>query len=70
MSVYYDGVKEEGKTIVCGHYRASYGHTVIEGKTTAKGYPLDNTPFYGDGIIALDANTATSGFVNCIVIED
>ena len=28
------------------------------------------TPFYGNGIIALDACTAKTGFVNCIVLEE
>ena len=28
------------------------------------------TPYYGDGIIALDACTPVSKKVNCIVVED
>ena len=30
----------------------------------------DFSPFYSEGIIAIDACTAVSGRVNCIVIED
>ena len=30
----------------------------------------DFSPFIDDGIIALDACTAYSGFVNCVVIDD
>ena len=37
---------------------------------TAFGPDADFSPFYGQGVIALDACTAVSGFVNCIVIED
>lgn len=64
------GVRLPNKTVVCGHWRASYGHAVIEGKGSERGENADYTPFYGKGIIALDACTARSKFVNCIVIED
>jgi len=60
----WKSIKEEGKTVVCGHWTASYGHSRYEGKEN------DFTPFCADGIIALDASTPYSGFVNCIVIED
>ena len=63
-------VTEDGKTIVCGHWHASYGHSVMEGKGSEFGPDADFSPFYGQGVIALDACTAVSGFVNCIVIED
>ena len=63
-------VLEPNKTIVCGHWNASYGHAVIEKKGTEKGSGAINTPFYGKGIIAIDACTAKSGFVNCIVLDD
>ena len=59
-----------GKTVVCGHYRASFGHAVIEGKGSQTGEDADHTPFYGQGIVALDAFTAISGRVNCIVLEE
>ena len=63
-------VTENGKTIVCGHWHASYGHSALEGKGSEFGPDADFTPYYGQGVIALDACTAVSGFVNCIVIED
>ena len=63
-------VTEDGKTIVCGHWHASYGHSVMEGKGSESGPDANFSPFYGQGVIALDACTAVSGFVNCIVIED
>ena len=65
----YESVYDD-KTIVCGHWHASYGHSKIEGNGPEFGTGADFTPFYGNGIIALDACTAVSGFVNCIVIED
>ena len=64
------GIKESGKTIVCGHYRASYGHAKIEKKGSDYGDDADFSPFYADGIIAIDACAAASGKINCIVIED
>ena len=65
----WKSVKEEGKIIVCGHWHASYGHSVYEGNGPQNGPGADFTPFIADGIIALDACTALSGFVNCIVVE-
>lgn len=58
------------KTVVCGHYHASYGHCNIEQRGSEFGKNADFTPFYDKGIIAVDACTAYSGFVNCIVLED
>ena len=71
-------IKEPGKTIVCGHFHASYGNV-------RKKYPNQSDAmyrylefeedelfrtYYGDGIIGLDACTVRTGFVNCLVIED
>lgn len=61
---------ELNKTIVCGHWHASYGHSVIDHKGEEFGETADFSPFYSDGIIALDSCAAGSGKVNCIVIED
>ena len=63
-------VKEPNKTIVCGHWHAAYGHAVYEKKGKERGEGSIHTPFYADGIIAIDARTAESGEINCIVIED
>lgn len=66
-----DGVREPDKTIVCGHWHASYGHYKYgNAKCEFDTDKADFAPFYGDGIIAIDACTAISGKVNCIVIED
>lgn len=56
--------------IVCGHWHTSYGHSKYERKGTEFGEDADFSPYYGPGIIAIDACTAFSGKVNCLVIED
>jgi len=70
MMAWSQGAKEPNKTVVCGHCHASYGHSKIEGKGSVRGEDAIFTPFIADGIIALDACTARSGFVNCVAIED
>ena len=70
MEAAYHGIIENGKTIVCGHWHCSFGHAHYE----MDGGEFDNSPnfapYYGKGIIALDACTPVSQKVNCIVIED
>ena len=70
MEAAHDGIVENGKTIVCGHWHCSFGHAHYDGD----GGEFDNnpnfTPYYGKGIIALDACTPVSKMVNCIIIED
>ena len=70
MEAAHNGIIEAGKTIVCGHWHCSFGHTRYEGD----GGEFDNNPnfapYYAEGIIALDACTPVSNRVNCIVIED
>lgn len=70
MAAAHDGAIEKGKTIVCGHWHCSFGHSNYEGD----GGEFDNnpnfTPYYAEGIIALDACTSISKKINCIVIED
>lgn len=55
------------KTIVCGHWHCSYGNYYYGNAETEFS---DFTPFVSNGIIAIDACTAYSGKVNCIVLED
>jgi len=70
MEAAHCGITEPGKTIVCGHWHCSFGHARYE----MDGGEFKNcpnfAPYYGNGIIALDACTAFSGKVNSIVIED
>ena len=61
--------KAEEKTVFCGHRTASYGHAMYERRNPViEGY--DYTPYYGPGVIAVDACTVKSGFVNVVVVED
>lgn len=70
MEAAHGGVIEKNKTIVCGHWHCSFGHSKYEGD----GGEFDNNPnfapYFGKGIIALDACTPVSKKINCIVIED
>lgn len=70
MEAAHSGIIEENKTIICGHWHASFGHS----KYNQDGGEFDNNanfnPYYGKGIIAIDACTSFSKQVNCIVIED
>ena len=61
---------QEEKTIVCGHWHASYGHSKYEGKGSEFEEDADFTPYHASGIIAIDACTAHSGFVNVLVLDD
>ena len=69
MSCVYH-INEPDKTVVCGHWHASYGHARFENKGTEWGVNADHSPFYGEGIIAIDGCTAVSQTVNCVVIDD
>ncbi len=64
------GVKEPGKTVVCGHWNCSWGHARVSEICSERGDDAITTPFYADGIIAIDACTARWRRVNCIKIEE
>jgi hypothetical protein len=75
MDAWHQNMRLIGKTIVCGHWHCSWGwsHLVQDRKE----FPTKNRvdweksfePFIQPGIIALDACTAYTGFVNCVVVE-
>ena len=76
IAAYFQGVKEPGKTIVCGHWHASYGNIRKNNYVPKSSYEeLDETrpelfePFEAEGIIALDACTALTHKVNIKVLE-
>lgn len=64
------------KTIVCGHWHTSWGHCYLHRDGTE--FPHQNTknwqksfaPFVDEGIIAIDACTAYTGFCNCVVFDE
>lgn len=59
------------KTIVCGHWHCSYGHSRdSKGKIPEFGSGAIFTPYYSDGIIAIDACTKHTNKVNIVVLED
>ena len=60
----------EDKTSVCGHWHVSYGHSKYENRGTEFGPDADFSPYYGPGIIAVDACTGYSRKVNVIALED
>ena len=77
------GITVPDKTIVCGHWHTSWGHTYLHNVgvafpedvyTTYESDPCDHImhtePFIDKGIIALDACTAYSHKVNVYVIEN
>lgn len=76
MDAWKQGNVVENKTIVCGHFSSSWGWSHIRQKR--KEYPNKSRigweksfePFVDNGIIAIDACTAYSGIVNCIVIDE
>ena len=70
MDAWSQGVKVEGKTVICGHYHTSWGHSRLEGVGEEFGKTADFNPFYGDGIIAIDGCTSLTRKVNCLVIDD
>lgn len=62
--LYGVGATLAGKTIVCGHRPSRLGSMYDSLRD-----PNFSEPFYGDGMIAIDAGTVRSGRVNVIVIE-
>lgn len=71
--------KLKDKTIVCGHYHTSWGHSNLHDygvefddeyyEEASPEYRAHFEPFIDDGIIALDSCVAYTGFINCYVIE-
>jgi hypothetical protein len=70
MDAHRSGVRIPDKTIVCGHFNTSWGHSVIDGKCSEWGDDSIFEPFVKDGLIALDGAVSLTKKVNCIVIED
>ena len=75
MDMWKRGVKLPGKTIICGHFHSSWGHSHLH--QDRKEFPNKNRedwqksfePFTDEGIIAIDSCCAYSGFLNCITLE-
>ena len=72
MQAWEDGARIRGKTIWCGHWHTSWGHAYLHGNGVEfpdKGDKAHFSPFIDKGIVAMDACTAFSHKVNCIMIE-
>lgn len=75
MEAWHNGVRIPEKTIVCGHYHSSWGHSRLH--QDRKEFPQKNRvnwqksfePFVDEGIIALDSCVAYTEFCNCVVLE-
>jgi hypothetical protein len=75
MHAWARGAKLPGKTIVCGHFHSSWGHSHLH--LDRKEFPQKNRvdwqksfePFVDEGIIAIDACTPYTGFCNCLVLD-
>ena len=69
MNAWAQGMRIEGKTIVCGHWHTSWGHSIIHGHCAEWGPNANFSTFKDEGIVALDACTALTDCVNCYVLE-
>jgi hypothetical protein len=68
MDMANNGIIEENKTIVCGHWHTGYGHYCIHNQGESQ---YDSFDIYEDkGIIAIDAMTAYSNKINVLIIEE
>ena len=62
---YSQGAMLKGKTIVCGHRTSRFGCLFDDTRDIT-----DYSPFYAEGLIAIDTSTSESKQVNVLVIED
>ena len=80
MELWHQGIKFAHKTILCGHWHTSYGHSKFhnDGVEFIDRYADPETPnntanyspFVDLGIVALDACTAVSHSINCFVLTE
>ena len=62
-------VFEPDRTIVCDHWHTSYGFLFLKATARNGGGDADFSPFYSDGIIALDQCVAYTAFLNVVVLN-
>ena len=63
------GVRIPNKTIVCGHWHTSFAHSSIHNDGSEWGNDANFGIFEDEGIIGIDACTAYSSKINCLVID-
>ena len=70
MKLWQEGIREPNKTIVCGHFRADWGHINIHKVDPNTSYLRDLfSPFKDEGIICLDSHVPNTRFLNVEVLE-
>lgn len=70
MKLASEGIIEEGKTIICGHYHTSFGNYNYHNKGSGEFTKDADFGIYKDkGIIAIDAATAHSKKINVYIFE-
>lgn len=85
MEAWSEGIREEGKTIFCGHWHTSWGHAYLHNygveftkrietchidEETGRVYPFaEFSPFIDEGIIAMDGCTTLTHKVNVYTLE-
>lgn len=70
MEEWYAGIRVPGKTILCGHWHTSWGHSRIHNICHEFGNDAIFDPFIDDGIVALDACTTLTHQINVYTFED
>lgn len=70
MEAAHCGATVPEKTVVCGHWHCSFGHCHYEAGGGEFTDDPNFSPYYGKGIIALDACTAFSHKINLITLND
>lgn len=76
MQAWKDGCVIPDKIIICGHWHCSWGWSYLDREYKEfppkgmKGWENSFQPYIKPGIMAIDACTAYSGIVNCIVLEE
>lgn len=76
MKAWDQGCIIPDKTIICGHYHCSWGWSHLDRKYKEfppkgmRGWENSFQPYIKSGIMAIDACTAYSGIVNCVVLEE
>lgn len=75
MEAWSHGIRVPNTMIVCGHYHCSWGWARLRGgrpefpKLDVPNWQKSFEPFVEDGITAIDAATAYTHIVNCVVFE-
>ena len=70
MDAWSKGASIPHKTIICGHWDTAWGNQILHNFPDNLAQNMYYIPFIDEGIIALDACTALTKMINCIVIEN